>query len=300
MLNVWLLLYFISLTVIQVLSKVCSNIAAQKGKSGYALMMTAQGVISCIVYYIVGGCKLQCNFRTAGYALTNAGICIANMVFTFMALQMLEVANVNVISCVGSLVATAAMGCLFFGEKMDGLKILRIMIMCIVVFLIFADARKGKLHPGKKRTGNVKKICLVLLILIVAGSWATLIMKFYANDKHVVDNNSFFFFTNAFLIMGGLGWFLTGKGDPAEEGRNKEPEKRKFRTLLMFAGYTVAGNMNAIVGYQVIAGMEVSVYTAVSSALAILSGVAASWLFREKLGACSLIAAAIAIIAVVI
>jgi drug/metabolite transporter (DMT)-like permease len=66
------------------------------------------------------------------------------------------------------------------------------------------------------------------------------------------------------------------------------------------AGSTICSNIMSIVGVWIIAKIDVSLYTALSSALSIITAVVGSVLFRERLGFFSYLAMIFAIIAIII
>ena len=66
------------------------------------------------------------------------------------------------------------------------------------------------------------------------------------------------------------------------------------------AGNVICSNVGSLMGILLIALIDVSVYSPVTSALTILAGVAGSLLLRERLGLLSYLAAALACVAMVI
>ena len=66
------------------------------------------------------------------------------------------------------------------------------------------------------------------------------------------------------------------------------------KRALVFVGNTVCNNVGSLVGILLIAIIDVSVYSPLVSALGIISGVAASLIFRQRLGALSYLAAVFA------
>ena len=138
-----------------------------------------------------------------------------------------------------------------------------------------------------------------MLITLLSNAASTIITKFYALDIRVVDENSFFFFTNVFLII------LAAIALAVDGIINREHFKAamtmlKPKKLITLSGNTVCSNVVSLIGVPLLALIDISVYTPIMSALGIISGVVASLLFREKLGVFSYIAALIACITVVL
>jgi len=72
------------------------------------------------------------------------------------------------------------------------------------------------------------------------------------------------------------------------------------KSLFPIAAATGFSNLNSLVSIRLISQMDVSLYTSVSSAMEIASGVIVSFLFREKMGLFSVIAMILSVISVVI
>ena len=70
--------------------------------------------------------------------------------------------------------------------------------------------------------------------------------------------------------------------------------------MIAIAGNTVCGNISSIVSVLIMAQLDVSIYSPISSALGIIVGVIGSLMFKEKLGVYAYIAAAVSCIAVII
>ena len=111
--------------------------------------------------------------------------------------------------------------------------------------------------------------------------------------------NSFFFWSNAILLVGALlliaFLLIKEKSSLFESLSILHPKK-----LISLAGNTVCSNIGSIVALLLVAQMDLSVYTPVASAIGVIVAVIASVIFREKLGIFSYLAAAVACAAVII
>ena len=70
--------------------------------------------------------------------------------------------------------------------------------------------------------------------------------------------------------------------------------------LLAIAANTFASNVNSLLSAALINRMNISLYTPISSALAIIAGVIASFIYREEKGLFFYLSAIFAIIAVIV
>jgi len=280
-------------------SKQCSNSAQRDGSVGYAFFLLVTGIVACIFFFFAGGCRIAATPLTLLYAMGYAVIAIVCSVFVLKAYRYAEVANVTVITSACSLITTSGVGCLLFRETLDFIKILRIAIMFTAIVLVFADGKKRdqirNFSPVKKELGF-----LFVVLVLIAGNCASVIeLKYYSAASGVADENSFFFYTNVFIILAVLLWFAYRFLRNKAAFRKQIPQIA-FKSLVPMAGGTVCSNLNSIVSIHLIASMDVSIYTPVVSAIEIVSGVIASVLFREKIGFYAVLALLLAGIAVII
>ena len=139
----------------------------------------------------------------------------------------------------------------------------------------------------------------MLVFIILVSCADTIILKRFTLDTRVLDNNSFFFWTNVVLVAGCL---LIVLYDTVIRRRGYQGigELLRPKAFAKLAALTLSSNVGSIVSLGLIALVDVSVYTPVTSALAVISGMVASLLFREKLGVLSYLAVLAALVAVII
>jgi len=282
--------YFAAVLGSQYFSKQTSNRLAVGGKYGNALFLTINSTVACIFFAATTGFNVPLPPMTAVFAVIYAAVVLLNLFSNIKVLQRMEVANVQVINSACSLIVTATLGFTLFEEEYEHIKLVRIVLMLVAFAVIFSE-RKGQSN-GKSRFSPA------LLGLIAATVGNYLVLKYYGEQPNVASSNSLFFWTNVIHFGIGVTWFLCSK--PTAEVFKGEHSVFKFRTLFPFAASNISSDASALVSVVLIDLMETSVYTPVSSAILILCGLAASVLFREKLGWRSLLAATLAIIAVVI
>lgn len=227
---------------------------------------------------------------TAVFSFIYAGVVLLNLFSNIKVLQTMKAANVQVISSACSLIVTALLGFTLFGEQLGVVKIVRIVLMLVAFGVIFSEKREKPV--GKSQFSPA------ILGLIAAIVLNYLVIRFYGQRSDVASSNSLFFWTNVIHFVIGVTWFLMCK--PTADVFKGEHSVFRFKNLFPFAASNVSADLSALVNVLLIAQMEASVYTPSVSAITILCGLSVSLLCREKLGWRSLLAAALAIIAVVI
>ena len=140
----------------------------------------------------------------------------------------------------------------------------------------------------------------MFLALQIAATLAnSVVMKLYTEASGVTDENSFFFLTNALLVLGALallGWDLVRKKTEIGE----IVAILKPRNLLLWSGSVVCNNLGSLLSIRLIARMDISLYTPLTAALGVIVSLTASLLFREKLTRYAYLAVAVACVALVI
>ena len=298
---IYILIIFAASVGSKIFGKLCSNIIATSSVSSYALYQIASGSVACIFFFISGGFRLELNLVTVIYSIIFALI-VAISIISILAYKVTNVSMVTILSSTTTIIGTSLLGALVFRETVSLRTVLRIAIMLLAVLLTFLDRQGTRGNEKERRSitkGGILILALAMLITLLTNASSTIVTKFYALDTRVVDENSFFFFTNVFLV------FFAAVAFAVDSLTNREHFKMACgmlnpKKLLTLSGNTVCSNIVSLIGVPLLALIDVSVYTPIMSAVGIISGVAGSLVFRERLGIYSYLAAAIACITVIL
>ena len=286
----------------RIFSKLCSNNVAGQSKAKYTLFLIVNGLVACLFFWISSGFHLALNLTTLLYSIAYALIVTVALVSNLMVYKFATISGVSILSSTFGLTGSLMLGFLLFDENIGMKHVLRVLIMLVATFLVFLDNKKREAPPnlskGGQKNSTLKKLA-VLSAMILSGLANTILTKSFANSKNVTDDNSFFFFTNAFIVLGALVIFFMECRKHREQFR-EAIALLKPKRLISLSGNTICSNVGSLVGLQIIAQMEVSVYSPISSAIGIFLALVGSWVFRERLGILSYLAAAIACVAVIL
>lgn len=288
----------------KIFSKLCSNSVVGRNRARYPLFLIVNGFVACLFFLIAGGFKLSYNFITLAYSLIYAIVVAVILISTLMVYKFATIAGVNIISSAFNLAGSLVIGYLVFDENIDIRSVLRVIVMLIAVTLVFFDTKntskdsQGVAEEAEQKNKTLKLV-LALSVMILGGLSNIVITKFFAISLSVTDENSFFFLTNGIICLGAFAIFAFECFKEREAFLDSIKLLKPLR-LVSLSGNTVCSNIGSLVGIWIIAQMDVSLYTPISSALGIIIGVIGSLLFRERLGAFSYIAAAVACVAVII
>ena len=281
-----------------VCSKLCSNAVVGHSKGRYAVFMVVNGIIACIFFFVSGGFRLEANMPTLIYAAIYTVIVVFSLVSNMIALKYINIVALTVVINTLGLIASSAVGAWLFNETVDGRKIARIAIMLVSVVLFAADGVVGKKKEKDSRKFSLMAV-IIIIVMLAVNCANTVVTKYYALDTRVVGENSFFFFTNVFLIVASAVVVIFELIRSPEEIKKVTPLFRPLN-LLALSGNTVCSNIGSLVSLLLLAQMEVSVLSPISSALGILVGFIGSLIFREKLGVLSYLGVLGALAAVII
>ena len=250
---------------------------------GFAPLFALNGAVACVFFLVSAGFSLKLDLTgflfSLAFALTVALSLFSNM----RVLRFMDVAQVTLISSSFYVIVTVILGFVLFSEPFSWLKLLRVGLVTAAFVLIFI-ARRDTL---RSEPGFLPSLVLTAVSLVAA----FLVQKYFTLAETLTDNNSFCFFTNLILLSAALPFAV------------KRLSGGKFRlgaptTVLVYCLHTVSSNVGSLLGLLLIASTDVAFYTPFTSAAGIICGVAASFVFREKLSAASFIAVLLAVAAV--
>ena len=152
---------------------------------------------------------------------------------------------------------------------------------------------------GRSRRHGSGNFISGMMAGVLFGAIQTIIPKLFALSDTVTDEHSFYLMTNVLMLLSALSYFALLSVKSKENFKDSlvifEP-KRLAPTVLN----VVSNNVSSLVLIPILATVNLSVYTPVSSAYGVVVSVAASLCFREKLGIYSYLGAAVAILAMII
>ena len=299
-----LFLYLVASVGTNSFAKLTSSELKHAARAKYLLYITLNGILACLFFWMFGGFSISVNTVTLVYALVYAAIVAGSLIVTPLAYNLMSVSGVGIIRSGCGLVCTATVGALLFSEEITPKVILRIVLTLVSVILVMLESKKGE-TPRKKPEGGGKikaqgvllAFVLILNVLVICSN--TLTIKYFTLDTRTTDENSFFFFTNVFLVAGCI-ILLASELIRDREGARNGLSIFKPRAMLGIVGNTVSSNLGTLFSTWIIVGMDISVYTPVMSSIGIIAGFIGSVIYREKLRTLSYVAIIFALCAVII
>lgn len=283
----------------KVFTKLCSHSIAGRSTCAYALFLTVNGLVACVFFFISGGLAIHLNLSTLIYSILYAAVITLSLIASILAYKHATVAAVSIIPTGFSLLGSMLIGYAFFEEAIGARTVARVAVMLCASLLIFLDQRKHRVSPTEVKKKKLAPTIAVFTAVILFGYGNTIVTKSFAISPHVTDANSFFFMTNALIVIGAL-LVLLVEGLKSRESLQASLFLLKPKSLLSLSGNTVCSNVGSLLSLRLVALMDVSLYTPIASAVGILLAIVGSWIFRERLGLYSYLAAAVACVAILL
>lgn len=214
-------------------------------------------------------------------------------VTSLLVLKYTGVAKPSLIKMTGSSVLLFLLGILLFHETATVFRWIGMFFM--VLTILFSSKKTGQEEVEHK--GKIKRIvCLAFSVVISVAS--SLLIKYYTAEPDVCNNNSFFFLTNMLLfVFGGIGLIVAFIKNPKET--KTLLQSYKAADYVVVFGKTILDNLTSLVTMVLISSVNLTFYTVLSSALSVVSAIAASLALKEKLTFKLVLATIFAIVAII-
>ena len=282
-----------------VCSKSCSNVLQKGGLLGNSIYIFLVSAISCVTYASFTGFTLEFDMMTFLLGIALALASTLSLLTSLVIYRLASVSGVNVITTSLSIVTSALIGFVVFGENVDSIKIIRMVIMILAGIFVYFDNVANETAESKKGISKKLLFSLILLIQLLIGCYTTIQSKLLSGGNLVTDVNTFFFVTNVYMLLGSgaiILYFLFRK--PQDVKQNLFLLKPK--NLIAMTGNTFGSNVSVFLNVLILARMDLSVFTMISSAFGIICAAVVSVMFREKLGVYAKIAIALSLVVAVI
>ncbi len=291
-----------------VFSKLTSNTLPDKSVRSYSLNLLITAVSACVFFAISSGFLLPVNLPTFLFAVGFSLVVILTNVSALLMYKLTSIAGVSMIVNALSVIASSVLGIFLFGENLFLVDYIRIAVITTAILLIFFDSSisekaENEQPPKTENEQPPKKNSLFLLIIVsfmslVASCSSTLVMKFYSESTNVYSNDAFFFYTNVIVIVFTAIIFLfTSLRAPKDSPSLNMLKPKPLITIVL---KTVFENIRALLIMVLMTMMNLAFYSALNSALGIITSVIASLLFKEKLRPLTIIAVALSFVTVFI
>ena len=298
------------LILIYALSRICESFshklcsASMTGESGtsYGYYYVTHSLVACIFFILSGGFSISINTATLLFSVALAAVILINMLVSMLKLRYMNVLGAGILTTPLNLLLIALAGNLLFGEDITLSVCLKILVTTVSAVLIFIDIQRNKGHDDNKENDkggriDLKRYVPLMLISVLLGVIQTLLVKAFVISERVTNEHSFYLLTNVFMLSWGVIMLITS----ALKGRGNLKTGLSFfkpRRVLSTFGNVVSSNVTSLVTVPILVGINISIFSPVSSAWSIVVSVIISLIFKEKLGLFSYLAAAVGILAI--
>ena len=296
--------FFLTQIFSDVMRKKNSNVFSVSGITGSLFYVFETSLFALFYFWALNGFKLSFNNHVLVYGMIYGIVVILTLVLSIFVYRYATFSFVTFVSGSISLMLSLLVGNLLFNEVISPDKILRIALMLVATFVIFLGNKNkdNKKSSSEEHQANIAKsnfviACVIIVLNSILAAVATAILKFYAGDPNVTDQNSFFFATNIFSALFVLPIL------PFTMKKNKVKMSELFRMVkskktVYSAVTTINSNIRSIIQILILGMMDVSIFSPISSALGFVAVAIATPIIGEKLNKYTVIATIIAIVSV--
>lgn len=252
-------------------------------------------LFACCFFLVSAGFRISVNGRTAVYALLYSAIICVNLSVQVFAMTKVTVSLVTLMTVAGGMLVPGVFGILYYGEPLTVRLVLSALLILLATLLPFLAQRRQE-----KGVTASAAVCVGLFLLSGA---SVILMQLYSRDGKVSDSASFFFLTNAVIVMLCLAVLRLFAGKCAPEKKENVKMLKTFTgwQLANIAAKTALANICSVLQVLILRQMDASTYAVLNSSLTMIGAVAVSALcFREKQGLANIAAVALAIAALVV
>ena len=286
--------FFLLTAGISLAQRKCSEFVCDNSLVSKAVYLVLNSLVGCAAFFLLAGFRLYVDGKIAFFGFLLSFACVGNVLSGLYALKYCLAASVTSVQNGGSMVILSALGFLLWNEVPTAFRLAAIAVMLIAIYCIFKETKTGNVQEAP-----LGKRLLFLGLVLLFWVMTTVVNKLFVESCGETHKNSYFFMTNVFMVLYGVVFvaiYCIRHPFPKETvGALIQPKR-----MVWIAGNTVIGNLQTLVGLMLVSMVEVSVYSTVSTSLAILSGVLVSVILRQKMTKFTYISVVLAIIAVIL
>ena len=235
--------------------------------------------------------RIQMNVVTLMYSLLYAAIVVNSVIVSVVALSKMSMPVYSIIYLTGSVFGSAFFGRMFFDEKITLYTALAMVCLFLAVIIPFL---------GSKEIKYGKKSFLVMLWTFVLSAVSSVVLKFYTSNPNTYHANNMFFMTNANCLVICAG-YIAAIRIIAKKKSEFSLVALNGKQIANIGFRTAVSNIGSILSVLVIAEMDISLYTIITSSLGLVaSALISRFMFCENMGCKNYISIFLALVAIVL
>lgn len=230
----------------------------------------------CLYFFFICKMHIEMNLITFVYSFIYALVVINALAVGVIALSKISISFNSIVSTASGVIGSVFFGIFMFGENVGFQQISGAVLL---VAAVAVTALSGFEFSGQK---NSIPVCIWLF---VSGFLTNPFIKLYTSTEGTLDINNMFFMTNVLVVAITAVYTViytvkNGRSDTLEQTRGLTTKT----AVINIASRTAISNISSIASAFIIANMDLTVYTILSSGLGlIVSGWISKYIFRERL-----------------
>lgn len=228
----------------------------------YMLYLIVMGSVAALLFFLMSGCDTTVDRALFVYSGTAAFVVIGSTVVVLLGMAHMNLAAVTVTQNAGMLVIPALYGVLFLHEQLSPLRIVGA-VLVIAAFLVtfLGDSFSSK---GGKTTDLLGK--LICPILFLTSGVGNIVHKVFLLSGSAASNEAYLSWLNIFMVPMVIAAFFLLM-------RRRKQTIRQFtanigmRNYLFVCAGSVVGCVGMVCSMRAMAGMDISIYSPLYSAM---------------------------------
>ncbi len=255
------------------------------GFTNYNLMVAA---LSTIYFFMINKFQIHINVPTLLYSVLYAAVVFVTLTMPILTMKHVSIPMMLVVRTAGSVIVPSLVSGIFLQENIDLFAALSICLLLSAVLLLYFKSNSMK---------QKSNLFLCVLLFLISGL-GTIVMKFYAIDTQVYEVESFYILTNVMLTALCMAMLLAQMIRKKDVWQNVRAFVKGRQTPIIISRVVIV-NLSSLATAAVLAQMNMSIYTVLTSASSMLTGFLLSlYYFKEKVSKAQVVAAALAVFAV--
>lgn len=208
--------------------------------------------IAAVFFFLSAGGNVALNTPTFLFSLAYAAVSLASLRLSLLSFQRANLVHINVFSSTGGVVFPFLFEVFLRGEEFSSYRLMSVLLRLATVMIPLIADRKSFRGMG---------VCLANLLL---SGIASIIPKLYIEHPQTMDNNTFCFWTNIFILPIVFSMIL-GRSSPRKLMQNIRQIHPLYYLSLLVA--ILLGNAGTLLSMQALQYISATLSSVISSSL---------------------------------
>ncbi len=227
------------------------------------MMNLVNAMFGSVYFLLLCNFNIRMNFTTFAFSFGYAMLVFNSLAISLVALSRMSIPVKTIVGMLGSVLGSVLVGRIFFGEKITVNSVLAVLFLLAAVILPYI--KNNEVEAGR----NPFWICIWLFLTCAISS---VYLKFYTEHPKSLEANNMFFMTNFICLIICVIAVIIYLAVKSNRERKSVLTVLGPKHVINIGMRTALSNISALISVFVIAVMDISVYTVVTSSIGLAAG----------------------------